>query len=71
MHKYVSANGQDIFGLSTVMLPLFLPSENIIPALAGFQRVHRLGDFIMSVTPSSSPRTPIQNASDLGGLGCF
>ena len=42
-----------------------------VPALAGFQRVHRLGDFIMSVTPPPPPCTPIQNASDLGGLGCF
>ena len=43
-----------------------------VPALAGFQRVHRLGDFIMSVTAClPPPRAPIQNASDLGGLGCF
>ena len=29
-------------------------APNVVPALAGFQRVHRLGDFIMSVTPTSS-----------------
>ena len=46
---------------------------DMIPALAGFQRVHRLGDFIMSVTPSphENHSAPIQNANDLGGLECF
>ena len=50
-------------------------ATRIIPALAGFQRVHRLGDFIMSVTSPPPPFffscAPSQNASDLGGLECF
>ena len=43
--------------------------ERIIPALAGFQRVHRLGDFIMSVTASSSPRaSPKRERSGRSGV---
>ena len=66
--------GMDFHRLLSKVIEVDQNKSDVIPALAGFQRVHRLGDFIMSVT-SSSPHenhsAPIQNASDLGGLGCF
>ena len=42
--------------------------NEIVPALAGFQRVHRLGDFIMSVTPPSMHASPKRERSGRSGV---